>query len=334
MGRSHFARLREHPRAEIVAVCDTDAARRAGDWNDELGNLELVKAAGGRVSLEGINAHATSDELIADSNVEAVLIALPTPLHADVAIAAMRAGKHVLCEKPMALRPEDCDRMISAAQAGGRSLMIAQCIRFWPQYELIKQYVDEGRIGPVKFAALRRLGCPPTYSAGNWLLDGTLSGGALLDLHVHDIDFAQHLLGLPRSVYARGTTGPSGGIDHVVATYSYADGRYAVIEGGWALAAPFEFDMEIAVHGEKGTLGWAMSRGGDVLHFAAGTQAKSIPCDGDALQREQDYFIDCVQASKPLTRCTPESCRTSVALAWLERQSIDSDSVVLTSPPR
>ena len=331
MGRSHFARLRENPRAEVVAVCDQDERRRGGDWRDVPGNLDFIPGQGGRVSLGGIAAYATPDELIADANVEVVLITLPTLLHVEVAVAALQAGKHVLCEKPMALRVGACDRMIRAAQGSGKTLMIAQCIRFWPQYETIKRCLDEGRIGAVRFVTLRRLGSPPTYSAGNWLLDGRQSGGAVLDLHVHDVDFAHALLGVPESIFARGTCGPSGDFDHVVATWGYPQGRYVALEGGWALAAPWTFDMEIAVHGERGTLGWALSRGNDVLLRASDGKTESIVCSGDALRREQDYFIECVQAGRPVARCTPFSSRMSIVLAWLERRAIQTGRVVRVS---
>ncbi len=327
MGRGHFARLRQQPQAEVVAVCDRDERRRSGDWRDAVGNLDLGQDARGCVSLAGIAAHGTPAELIADPNVDVVLITLPTALHAEVATAALQAGKHVLCEKPMALRVGACDRMIRAAQAARRTLMVAQCIRFWPQYETIKRCVDEGRIGAVRFMNLRRLGTPPTYSAGNWLLDGRQSGGALLDLHVHDVDFAQYLLGIPDAVFARGTRGPSGGFDHVMATWSYPHGAYVAIEGGWVLAAPWTFDMEITVHGERGTLGWALSRGSEVV-LRSGDRAEAIRCDGDAWRREQEYFIECVQTGQPPAKCNPFSSRTSIALAWLERRAIELGRVV------
>ncbi len=328
MGRSHFARLREHPRAEIVAVCDRNEARRGGDWNDALGNLDLVTTAGGRVSLEGINAYATPDELIADPTVDVVLITLPTRFHCPVAIAALGAGKHVLTEKPMAYRPGECTEMIRAANAAGRTLMVAQCIRFWPQYEKIKELMDAGRIGQPRFMTLIRRGSPPTYSAENWLLDGSLSGGALLDLHVHDIDFAQHLFGVPDTVFARGMIDTGGGIGHVAATYGYSDGRYVQLDGGWAFGAPYAFEMGLTVHGETGTLEWKLSGGDDVHLYAGGAEVERIPCAGDALRREQDYFIDCVQAGRPVSRCAPTSTRTSINLAWLERRALETGRLV------
>lgn len=328
MGRSHFARLRDHPNALVVAVCDHDERRRAGDWNDALGNLDLVKTEAGRASLEGVRRYATPAELLADSEVDVVLIALPTAMHAEVAVAALRAGKHVFCEKPMALRPNDCNHMLDAARAAGRTLMIGQCLRFWPQYEAIRQRVVAGAIGTVRFAVLRRLGTVPTYSADQWLLDARQSGGALLDLHVHDVDFAHHLLGIPHTLYACGTRGASGDFDHVTATWTYADGRYVVLEGGWVSAAPWPFDMEIMVHGDGGTLGWAMSRGTEVILQPPDGPPQRIACAGDALHAELDYFIDCVRTGRPVERCLPASTRLSVVLAWLERRSVETARIV------
>ncbi len=331
MGRAHFVRLRENPRAEIVAVCDQDPALRRGEWGEHAGNLEQLKGAAPQDALAGIRAYATTDELIADPDVEAVFIALPTALHAAVTVAALNAGKHVLCEKPMALTVAECNRMVSAAEQSDRTLMIAQCIRFWPQYDLIRQHVQAGLIGDARFMTLRRLGSPPTYSSENWLLDGTKSGGAILDLHVHDVDFAHYLFGIPDEISARGTTGPSGAIDHVAATYAYRDGRYVVLEGGWALAAPWPFEMSVTVHGEKGTLGWHMSGGDDVLHYSGKGPVKTMPVSGDALSDEQDYFIERVLAGDPVDRCLPKSSRASVALSWLERRAVETSKTIPVS---
>lgn len=328
MGRSHLARLNQHPRAEVVALCDRDEPRRRGEGGAGLGNLDYGDAQSGRAATSGLRAYATWQELVVDEDIDVILVALPTPLHADVSIAALDAGKHVLCEKPMGYRPADCDRMIRAQAASGRTLMVAQCIRFWPQYETIRRIVDEGRVGGVRFVTMQRTASAPAYSADNWLMDAGQSGGAWLDLHVHDVDFAQDMLGVPARIYARGTTGPSGGFDHIIATYGYADGRYALLEGGWAFNAPWPFDMSITVHGERGTLDWRMTRGSDVLLYAGGAEPERIACSGDALRKELDYFIECVQARRPVERCLPASTRTSIVLAWLERRSAESGKLV------
>jgi predicted dehydrogenase len=305
MGRTYFRYLRENPRAQVVAVCDKNPDVRSGCWQ-ATGNLD--PSAPERVDLHDMARYARPEELIADPRVEVVAITLPTPLHAASTVKALEAGKHVICEKPMAPTLEECDRMIAAARACGRTLMVAQCIRFWPQYEAIKALVEEGRIGPVRFAKLARLSCPPTYSDGNWLLDGAASGGALLDLHVHDVDFAQHMLGAPATIHAVGCRGVSGQIDHAFATYGYSDGRYALLEVSWAYHAPWPFEMAITVCGGRGTLAWSSRAGTDVLLYAGGCEAQRIACgDENGWKRELGYFVECVQAGRPVARCQPAS---------------------------
>jgi predicted dehydrogenase len=247
MGRTYFRNLSDHPAAQVVAVCDKNEDARTGRWR-ATGNL--AAGAAEHSDLSGIAQYARPEELLADPRVQAVAITLPTPLHAECTVEALAAGKHGICEKPMAPTLADCDRMIAAARQSGRTLMIGQCIRFWPQYEKIKALVDEGLIGAVRFAKLARLSSAPTYSDGNWLLNGAASGGALLDLHVHDVDFAQYLLGLPATITAVGCRGVSGQIDHSFATYSYADGRYALLEVSWAYHTPWPFEMAITVCGD------------------------------------------------------------------------------------
>ena len=128
------------------------------------------------------------DEMIANEELDYVDIALPTYLHSYYAIKALNAGKHVLCEKPMAINPTQCRMMIDAAKANGKKLMIAQCLRFWPAYETLKHYVDSGDFGKPVFCYFFRGGGWPKWSYQDWLLDETRSGGCLLDQHVHDVD--------------------------------------------------------------------------------------------------------------------------------------------------
>jgi predicted dehydrogenase len=323
MGRQYFSHLRGHAHAEVVAVCDRDPRRRAGDWSDTVGNIGVRESE--CVDMVGISAYAEWDALIANEDVDVVAVTLPTPAHAEITGQALEAGKHVLCEKPMALTLAACDRMMAAAEKSDRTLMVGHCIRFWPQYEEIKQRVDGGEIGAVRFASLRRVCPPPAHSLGNWMLDGAQSGGALLDLHLHDVDFTQHLLGVPTTVTAVGARGVSRRLDHVLATYAYADGRYALIEGGWLPHLPYPFEMAIAVVGETGTLEYSMQRGPKVHLHRAGKEPEQIAVsDETGWTREIDYFIDCVIERRPPDRCSPPSSRTSIALALAEREAVES----------
>lgn len=327
MGRTYFACLRGNPRARVVAVCDRDPELRAGNWLRATGNI--TPQAGDAVDLAGISACATPEELIRNPAVDVVAVTLPTPLHVTIVELALAAGKHVLCEKPMALDLAGCDRMIRAAEQAQRTLMVGQCVRFWPQYETIQRLVSEGRVGKLRFVKLQRLASAPTYSSGNWLLDGACSGGALLDLHVHDVDFAYSWLGVPETIHAGGCRGPSGEIDHIFATYGYPDGRFALLEGSWIYHAPWPFQMTITVCGEAATLNWSSLGGAEVLLYAGGSEPDHIACVGQSgWQCELDYFIDCVADGRPVARCLPTSTRTSIALALLGKQSIESGGVI------
>jgi predicted dehydrogenase len=330
MGRTHLAHLADHPRARAVAVCAKSEQNRRGEAPSAQGNLA---SAAGHASLEGVRAYEQIGDLIADPVVHAVIVALPTPLHAPVTIAALAAGKHVLCEKPMALRLRDCDRMIEAAEAAGRTLMVGQCIRFWPAYERIKQMVDAGEIGAVRFASLRRLAAPPAWAADNWLMDARQSGGALFDLHVHDVDYARHLLGLPETIQARGGSGPSGGVDHVASSWGYADGRYALLEGGFVFHPPWPFEMAATVHGTRGTLDWSMRRGPRLQHYAGDAGPREIDLDpADGWRRELDYFVDCVLDNRPVERCSPDESRAAIGLTLLERRAAQTGRTIRIPP--
>lgn len=152
----------------------------------------FFKPGAEKVSYEVVYERA--DELIADKDVDLVSVCLPTHLHAEFAIKALKKGKHVFCEKPMAGSLEECDSMIEVAEKAGRKLMIGQCLRFWPEYELLKDYVENGKLGKLTGLFCFRGGGTPIWSAGNWLLQKDKSGGVLLDQHIHDIDTVNFLM--------------------------------------------------------------------------------------------------------------------------------------------
>jgi predicted dehydrogenase len=322
MGRTHFAHLSQHPDVQLVALSDKHPDKRAGRWRSGTGNIGA--RSGEQVDVSDLHQYADPLELVRDPEVDVVIVTLPTPLHPDVAIAALEAGKHVFSEKPMARTVADCDRMTAAARRSGRTLMIGQCIRFWPQYETIRALIDAGRLGDVRFMTLRRVSSPPLFASDNWYMDHTQSGGALLDLHVHDVDFAQDFWGPPHRLHASGSRGPSGGIDHVAATWHWDDGRYAVLEGGWCFHIPFAFEMAITVYGTTGTAEWSSAHGEDVYLYTGAAEREAFKCDtATGWAREMDYFVAQLRAGQPASRCTPESSRTSIRLAELERESIE-----------
>src|SRR5579871_459942 len=151
-----------------------------------------------------VGARATTDDrtIIDDPTINAISNTLPTHLHPETTVAALKAGKHVLLEKPFALTAAECDGMIAAARSGGRILMVAHVLRFWGGYATLIDFVQSGRLGKPISATATRLSQMPGWA--DWFLNPAESGGAVLDLSVHDFDVLNWLLGVPRSVYGRG----------------------------------------------------------------------------------------------------------------------------------
>jgi predicted dehydrogenase len=152
--------------------------------------------------LAGAAAYLELDELVQVPNLDAIDIALPTALHAGTAIKALAAGKHVICEKPMALSLADCRRMTSAAKQAGRMLLVAHVLPFFPEYAWALKVVRSGKYGPVRDAWFKRMTCDPTWIENYWSPEAV--GGPMFDLHVHDAHFVRLLFGKPTSVNAKG----------------------------------------------------------------------------------------------------------------------------------
>jgi len=109
----------------------------------------------------------------------------------------------------MALTTAECNRMIRAAAKSGKVLQIGHCVRFWPEYAKAKEIVDSGQYGKVVAGMFQRLGSAPGWSVDNWFIDEARSGGVALDLHIHDTDYVQYLLGCPRRCAATGPRSPA-----------------------------------------------------------------------------------------------------------------------------
>ena len=323
IGRNHFNQYQElTDRAKIVALCDAVEARRTGDWSGIGGNIG--DAQGSRRDLGDIRPVADWREIVSDPGIDMVDICVPTGMHPEMTVAALNAGKHVLCEKPMALTAEACAPVLAAAEKAATKCMIAQCIRFWPEYVFLKQVFDDKRFGALKALHLRRQAATPTYTLNNWALDPALSGGAILDLHVHDTDFALFLLGKPKSVCAQTYKQPNGSVDRVSALWHYNPDLIVHIEGCWDWPAAFGFNMGFSAIFEKAAVLFDISSGKPltVLHNEGRTETPAmLPKDG--YFREIEYFLDCIAKNQTPRISTPRESRDAVAMATAEQQSAE-----------
>ncbi|MEK7477654.1 MAG: Gfo/Idh/MocA family oxidoreductase [Candidatus Coatesbacteria bacterium] len=324
MGKMHFDTYGRMKHAKVTAICDVDPKKRAGDWSGIRGN---IGGGGRRVNLSGVRTYSSLRDMLADPGVDVVDVTLPTYLHARAAIAAFRAGKHVICEKPLAINAREAAAVVTAARLARRRLFVAQCIRFWPQYAVARNLVRSGKWGRVLTAAFRRFSSSPLWSWQGWLQDPRRSGLAALDLHIHDADFVLHTFGTPRSVTAHGGGLKAGRLDHILASYDYGKGKLVTAEGAWEFAAGFPFSMTFAIVMQKATL----AMGPDLkllLHRVRGGTVEVKAPAGDGYGHELAHFVECIRKNKASPVVTPESALQSVKLVEAEVRSVRSGKTV------
>ena len=200
-----------------------------------------------------VKVYSQAEELINEKDIDIVDVCLPTYLHHQYVLKAIRAGKNVLCEKPIALTVKDGKEMVAAAKKARVKFMVAQVIRFWPEYVYLKELYDRKELGNLKSISMTRLSPRPVWGWENWLQQPVKSGGAFLDLHIHDTDFCLYLLGWPEKISSRGVK-TKFGWDHVFSTFTYRAGVAAAMEGGWDMPDKFPFTMAFTANFEKGTV--------------------------------------------------------------------------------
>ena len=202
--------------------------------------------------------------------------------------------------------------MMTAAAQHRRILMIGQVLRFWPEYEELKKFVQSGEHGSVRSATFVRRSGLPDWS--RWLTNESRSGGAVLDLLLHDIDQALLLFGMPRRVAAKSISGP----DTMMATLIYPGGPEVRIQGGW-FAPGTPFSMSFQVRADRAELEWMPA--GLFLSDATG-QRRKLDADGaDAYESELAYFLACCHNGEQPRRCMPFESAEAVKLALLLKQS-------------
>jgi len=327
MGWFHARRYLSMANAELVAIADVTPERLEAT-EAVVGNLA---DAGQAVDLDALARYGDGSALIAEADVDVVDICLPSFLHAPYTIEALNAGHHVICEKPMALSVDDADRMIDAARRAGRQLMIAQCIRFWPEYRYLKQCVEKETYGKLLSLNMYRMGGRPIWSWENWFTDPARSGGPPYDLHIHDVDFVNYMLGMPNQIQATARRSEAtGAYDVVHAIYAYAGGPQVHMHAGWS-AAQTPFVAGFDAWFERGFLRLDNRHDPPLTVYDDPRQGKGHPAEherGDAYYGEIAYFLNCVESGSPPVECMPQSARDSLRLIDLEIQAIENGQTV------
>ena len=323
MGLTHLKAYKRIPGVEIGAVSSNDPKVLSGDLSGVGGNLDV---AGEAVDFSTAEKYADALDCVTKAQVDAVDLCLPTSMHAPVAIAALRAGKHVLVEKPMALSGAECDQMMEEAAKAGKMLMSAQVLRFFPAYLPLIEAVHSGTLGAPRHAIFRRRCGAPAWSI--WMTNKTASGGGVFDLLVHDVDIALACFGLPQAVSATGYEELGAGIDMMTAELHYQGGFSVTITGGWHLPSSYPFSMEYTVVGDNAVM--EFSTAGRPPHWYAKGEDHVIELsEVDGYQAEIEYFVECCRTGARPERCLPESSSAAVKLTRLLEEARARKGVIL-----
>jgi UDP-N-acetylglucosamine 3-dehydrogenase len=316
-GEKHAEVAAALPNVDLRAVCTRQDKRRR----------EIQKRLG--------VPHEYRDyrDLLADPAIEAVSIVTHVADHLAPALAAFRAGKHVLLEKPMAATVADCDRIIAAAQKSGRILMVGHICRFNPRYALARERIAAGALGRIVSMYARR-NIPAARSRSVLEKIGPLLGDG-----IHDTDLMLWMSGSRiESVYAlehnvRGLKNPDIGW----AMYRFASGAIGVIENVWFLpdGTPFRIHEQLEIIGTEGAVYVHGSDTNLVIQSRDGIDCPDThywpEMHGEvvgALRTEIASFVDCVARGEPSRVVTPAEARAAVAATTAAERSARTGKVV------
>ena len=361
MGTMHLHAYLKLKQARIVAVCGQARLPVNGVLRAVAGNID------GATDINlGPKVKVCRDfnDLVADPEVDLVDICTPTGAHAGQTVAALKAGKHVLCEKPLAQDVAEAGAILRAVKNAKGFLMPAMCMRFWPGWSWLKEVVTRRTFGAVHTASFRRVTARPAWGTAR-----AHPGGALLDLHIHDTDFVNFLFGRPEAVCSTGVitrgaaqaikqigseeqqpphpgpllpwgrrgriqeastsaTGLSGTVDHVVTQYIYRRGPVVQAEGSWLL--PAGFNMSFTVLCERAAINFDLSRGAAALQVhESGKKPRTIKLKNTSGYAEEiAYFVDCVAHGVKPSVVTPEDGLTALEICAAEEKSIRTGRIV------
>jgi len=304
MGRSHFLAAMEHPQAELVGLCDTD---------EEL--LASQQAAYGV-------PFATTDwrELLERDDVHIASVCAPDHFHHEMTVALLRAGKHVIVEKPMARTIEECAEMVQVAREENLKLMVAHVCRFYSFFQSAKQWSEDGTLGEVYYVETSYLhNYEDIPGAGGWRYDPEkrhpLVGGGC-----HAIDLARWICGDAEEVHAYGNhynIPQQKWEDLITINVRFRSGAVGRILNSSGCQRPYNIDLQ--VWGTKGTLQGDNTRETALLSLRAVDRKRWVELPkasmAKAVAGELGHFIDCVLNDRTPLIDGVDGAKT-VALAW------------------
>ena len=314
VAKQHAQAYLANPHARLAAIVNPDP---------ELAR-ELVEET-------GCAWHPSLEDALKSGPIDVCDVCVPTWLHEEYVVKAAKAGCHVLCEKPVTFTVSSLDRMLSACRENNVRFMVAQVARWWPEFLVIRNYLEQGRLGKIHMIYEKRLCTLPEWTA--WHRDPKKSGGGLYDLNIHDVDFLVSVYGRPSRVYAVGWKTEAGCWMHVATSIAWPGGVTAVVDTCLEMSGPWPFSIEFRASGDNGTLHYALEAGVNIADgvpvssfrwYASGAKA---PEDLKAEQTnmfaaEISEFLAAIREGRPAA-VTPEQSRLVLEVIEATHKSLE-----------
>ena len=306
---------------QLVALCDIDenAFYKQTETN--------ISSSAAKYDFSRCNLYNDAKDLFDNEELDFVITAVPTPMHEPIAVMAMERGVHVFSEKPMARTAEQAERMIEAAKKNNVKLMIGQCVRYGAAPTVLKEMISSEKYGKVIKADFSRKSATPIWSWQSWYLDETQSGGAALDMHIHDVDLVNYLFGMPKAVSSVATNAKTKH-DSIHTQYHYCDDKVVTALGDWGFPQGYPFTSAFTVKFEKATVTF-MNREGMKLYPEDGEPSQVELPQVNGYVNEVVDFLKCIDADCASEINPPEESLRSLRIALAEKESADSGEKVV-----
>ena len=331
MGWIHYLSYKKAKGVKLAAVCTRDPKKLVGDWRGIKGNFG---PPGEQVDLSGVARYSDFAKLLADPAIDLVDLCLPPNLHAEAALAALKAGKHVFVEKPMALTAADCDQMVKAAEKAGKQLLVGHVLPLLPEYAFARKAIASGKYGKLLGGHFKRVIADPLWLKDFW--DPKKVGGPLVDLHVHDAHFIRLLFGMPTAVTSQGRM-RSNVVEYCVSQFQFADPSLVVSSASGVINQQGRsFTHGFEIHLEKATLYFdlAVLAGGQLqvtpltlLHAKGAAEYPQLP-PGDpmlsAFDAEIKEVAQSIKSGQPSSLLSGDLARDAIVLCHKQTQAVKS----------
>ena len=299
---------------KLIAACDSDPEKFRTKTRINLPLKDFEED-------EPFEQYYDMEEMLEKENPDLIDICLPTRFHADTTVKCLNRGYHVLCEKPMAGTYQDCQRMLQAVNPTINQFMVGQCLRFYPEYECLQELVASKKYGEVQSSEFYRYSPPPFWSGDNWQMNVNQSGGCLVELNIHDIDYVRWIFGEPEKATCH-MESRLNEMDYVESYFNYNTHQVKVHSGWTTPEDAFEYGYEVQF--EQALV---QMKNGKVTVQEVDKEAKEIPITlRDGVIGEIEYFVKIISQKLENTKNPPESSAKTILLLEKLRESAQQNS--------